>query len=133
MTGTRLEQGANYQWFAERLEDPGLLSRAVEVPLGRDQADIAVPVGDRRRGGYCEADPVAAAGAIAAMLARPADFPDLRWDYAEQRLVWGADPQEATAGLYDDAYVRAVGELYGYSPQAVGAFAASLASRGGAQ
>jgi len=85
-----------------------------------------VPVGDARRAGYCEADPVHAVQAIVSMLARPEEFPDLRWDYELHVLRWGIDPEDtipepwetdAERGTELDAaaYERVLGHLYGYN------------------
>jgi len=137
MSGGRLEDTANYKYFRERLDDVGLMDRVVVVPTGDGLFDLAVPVGGRRRAGSCEADPVHGAQVIAALRARPGDFPDLRWDYDEHRLMWGVNPDDTieqpwevwegwgkdvdpkAMKLSDAAYERLVGGLYGYSDEAI--------------
>ncbi|WP_043242571.1 DUF6302 family protein [Streptomyces violaceusniger] len=122
-----------FQYYRERLDDLNLLDRAVPVPLSGDGFDLAVPVGGRRRSGVCDADPVRAAHAIVSMLAQPEEFPDLRWADDEQRLRWGVDPEDAipqqqweteprVPELSEEAYMRVMGILYGYSDEAIQKF-----------
>jgi hypothetical protein len=67
-----VQDALNYQYFMDRLDDPGLLARAVVTEDG----DLAVPVGGKRLGGYVSTATRAAARHLIRDLAtRPGDFP----------------------------------------------------------
>lgn len=73
--GGRIEHALNYRFYLDRLDDPGLLARAVVAEDG----DLAVPVGGKRHGGYIQVDSRAAGRRLVRRLSeRPAGFPDAR-------------------------------------------------------
>ena len=69
MNDDRIQHALNYRFYLERLDDPGLLARAVVTEDG----DLAVPAGGKRHGGYIQAGSRAAGkGAGRAKSAQPA-------------------------------------------------------------
>ena len=65
---TRVQDALNYRYFQNRLDDPGLLDRAMITEDG----DLAVPAGGRRLGGFIGVDTKAAGNRLVKQLtARP--------------------------------------------------------------
>lgn len=117
-----VQDALNYQYYRDRLDDPGLLDRAVVT----EDNDLAVPVGGKRRGGYVGADTRAAAVRLVRQLAtRPDEFPGARlyrggpgWlvEWGPE-LDWRADDEVA-------------GRHFGYSGAAIAAYGRMRAMRG---
>ena len=110
---TRVQDALNYRYFQNRLDDPGLLDRAMITEDG----DLAVPAGGRRLGGFIGVDTKAAGNRLVKQLtARPDEFPGARlvrgepWD-----VEWGPELDWDT----DDA---AIGRYFGYSEAAIAGF-----------
>ena len=115
-----VQDALNYRFFRDRLDDPGLLDRAVITGDG----DLAVPVGGKRRGGYVQTDTRAAGRRLVQELAaRPDEFPDVRLYRGDGWIVeWG--PELDWRGDDDghpEDYVAA-GRYFGYSEAAVAAY-----------
>ncbi len=110
--------------FAERLEDPSLLVRAVAIG-----GDLAVPVGGQRRGGFVCVDGEGGAAMAIALLAGIPGFPNLRAVLSQDAEVadnirWGDDeppvPQSDDASDLEWACSdMAAGRFYGYSEKAI--------------
>ena len=115
-------QGAlNYRYFMDRLDEPGLLDRAIVT----EDNDLAVPVGGKRLGGYCGAISRAVARrTVRQLAARPEDFPGARYFYGEGcgwLVEWGPEfdwCDDVTAGRY-----------FGYSDAAIEDFGRMMAMR----
>jgi hypothetical protein len=100
----------NLQYYTERLADPGLLDSALITECG----DLAVPAGGIRRGGWTSIVSVAEGGRlIERMRESPSLFPDPRFAYHNQVIMFGPDAPD------DDA---AAGRHYGYSDAAIAKF-----------
>jgi hypothetical protein len=115
-----VQDALNYRFYLDRLDDPGLLDRAVITEDG----DLAVPVGGKRLGGYVAADTRAAGRRLIRQLAtRPDEFPDLRLVcYYPWVVEWG--PELDWRGD-DDGHPEdyaAAGRYFGYSEAAVAAY-----------
>lgn len=87
-------KGMNWRFLVSRLEDKELLARVVVVG---EFNDTAVPVGGKRRGGYCQVAGKRDAEAVVAELSKYPGFPNLRFEPAGQGLSngwvhWG-DPE----------------------------------------
>ncbi len=112
----------NYRFYRDRLDDPGLLNRAIVT----EDNDLAVPVGGKRRGGYVGADTRAAGRRLVRqMAARPDEFPEGRCFYAHGcgwLVEWG--PELDWRG--DDVLA---GRYFGYSEAAIAAFGQMRAMR----
>ncbi len=131
----------DYLYYAERLEDVGLLERALTLP-GRDQR--AVPVGGQRVAGHVLAlDAAHAKQWLAVLQERPADFPDPRVRVEPQEpgepedyfVDWG----EALGPMYAELdwiglAIEDVehGTKYGYSHAAIWGFIDRLYGEGSA-
>lgn len=117
-----VQDALNYQFFLDRLDDPGLLDRAVVT----EDNDLAVPVGGKRRGGYVGATSRAASRRLVQQLAaRPDEFPVARLYYhsgAGWLVEWGAEPN------WRDDHVIA-GRHFGFSEAAIAAFVQMRAQR----
>ena len=87
--GGRIEHALSYRFYLERLDNPGLLARAVVTEDG----DLAVPAGGTRRGGYIQVGSRAAGRRLARQLSeRPAEFPEARCVRGDGWLVeWGPE------------------------------------------
>ena len=123
-----VQDALSYRFFRDRLDDPGLLDRAVITEDG----DLAVPVGGKRLGGYVQADSRAAGRRLVRQLAaRPGEFPDVRLYRGDGWLIeWG--PELDWRGNDDDIpedYVAA-GRLFGFSEAAIAAYGRMRAMRG---
>lgn len=115
----------NVAYLRERLDDPTLLSRTVDV------GDAAVPVGGKRRGGFvCVCDSEQAAQIIA-VLSEHRGFPDLRFESSDDReamsiVRWGGAPPpcpEIDAPDLDWACLDLLADrYYGYSETTVRSF-----------
>ena len=110
---TRVQDAINYHYFRNRLEDPGLLDRAVITEEGY----LAVPAGGKRLGGFVSIRPEAAGKRLIRKLAaRPDEFPDARlvrgdpWD-----VEWGPE-------LDWDTGNATIGRYFGYSEAAIAGF-----------
>ena len=108
-----VQDALNYRFYRDRLDDPGLLDRAIVTEDG----DLAVPVGGKRLGGYVVADTRAAARRlIRQMAARPGEFPGIRLYGGYDWLIeWG--PELDWRG--DD---EVAGRYFGYSEAAIAAY-----------
>jgi hypothetical protein len=116
-----VQDALSYRFFLDRLDDPGLLDRAIVT----EDNDLAVPVGGKRRGGYISTETRAAARRLVRQLdARPGEFPDVRLFPGGLGWVieWGPelDWRGDDAG-YPEDYVAA-GRLFGYSEAAIAAY-----------
>lgn len=111
------EEGVTY--FPERLDDPALMDAGAAV-LVDGFAELAVPVGGRRRGGYLPVPDVVTGLAVRAALAGRPGFPQvrLRWsrDLDACHVVEWGEP----APVYEDH--AAHGRFYGYSTEAIARF-----------
>ena len=107
---TRVQDALNYRYFQNRLDDPGLLDRAVITEDG----DLAVPAGGKRLGGEVGVDTKAAGSRLIRQLAaRPDEFPGARLVRGEPWAVeWGPELDWYS----DDA---AIGRYFGYSDAAI--------------
>ena len=110
---TRVQDAINYHYFRTRLEDPGLLDRAVITEEGY----LAVPAGGKRLGGFVTVSPKAAGNRLVRKLAaRPDEFPDARlvrgdpWD-----VEWGPELD------WDSGHVT-IGRYLGYSEAAIAGY-----------
>lgn len=108
-------------YYRQRLADPTLIRVGLAVRLG-GFAFLAVPVGGRRRGGYLSVTEVVTGMAVRALLKGRAGFPDVRlrwspWADACHAVEWGA----AVPGTEDPV---TLGQFYGYSAEAIGAYGA---------
>ena len=115
-----VQDALNYRFYLDRLDDPGLLDRAVITEDG----DLAVPVGGRRLGGYVGVDTRAAGARLVRQLAaRPAEFPDARLLRGDGWLVeWGPELDwRGNDGDIPEDYVAA-GRYFGFSEAAVAAY-----------
>jgi hypothetical protein len=115
-----VQDALNYRFYMDRLDDPGLLDRAMVTEDG----DLAVPVGGKRLGGYIGVDTRAAGARLVRQLAaRPDEFPAARLLRGDGWLVeWG--PELDWRGNDDDIpedYVAA-GRNFGYSETAIAAY-----------
>lgn len=116
-----VQDALSYQFYRDRLDDPGLLDRAVITEDG----DLAVPVGGKRHGGYIQVATKAAGFRLVRQMAtRPDEFPAARLvSYGDGPLVeWGpyVDWRGDDAGRPED-YIAA-GCLFGYSDAAIMAY-----------
>lgn len=123
-----VQDALNYRFYLDRLDDPGLLDRAIVTENG----DLAIPVGGKRRGGYVSTDTKAAARRLIRQLAaRPDEFPDVRlWPGGLGWVIeWGPelDWRGDDHGHPED-YVAA-GRLFGYSEAAIAAYGRKRAMR----
>jgi hypothetical protein len=102
-------------YYRERLDDLALLDGAVQVGW-----DLAVPIGGRRRGGYCEGFEDEA-DEVTARLTAAGGFPGLMHMDAQAEGVitfqWGEEPRDARS-VRDEIHN---GRLYGYSESAIAA------------
>jgi hypothetical protein len=110
---TRVQDAINYHYFRTRLDDPGLLDRAVITEEGY----LAVPAGGKRLGGFVTIRPKAAGNRLVRQLAaRPDEFPDARlvrgdpWD-----VEWGPE-------LDWNAGHVIIGRYLGYSEAAIAGY-----------
>ena len=115
-----VQDALNYQYFRDRLDDPGLLDRAVITEDG----DLAVPAGGKRLGGYIQMYSRAAGARLVRQLAaRPDEFPDVRLYLGDGWIIeWG--PELDWRGD-DDGHPEdyaAAGRYFGYSEAAVAAY-----------
>jgi uncharacterized protein DUF6302 len=115
----RIEHALNYRFYLDRLDDPGLLARAVVAEDG----DLAVPADGKRRGGYLQAGSRAAGRRLVRRLSeRPAEFPDARCVRGDGWLVeWGPELDWRASGEHDEDYAAA-GRYFGYSEAAIAAY-----------
>ena len=115
-----VQDAPSYQYFRDRLDDPGLLDRAVVT----EDNDLAVPAGGKRLGGYVQADARAAGARLMRQLAaRPAEFPAVRLYRGDGWIVeWGPELDwRGDGGERPEDYVAA-GRLFGYSEAAIAAY-----------
>jgi hypothetical protein len=109
------------KWFIAHLADPRLAARGVAL-----EAEVAVPLGGTRRGGYVVVVDGASAQAAMKKLRKRQGFPDLRYepgrDGAPDKVRWGeAEPggPDPDAPLWmQKAHERRVARFYGYSEAA---------------
>ena len=110
-----VQDALNYRYFMDRLDDPSLLARAVVT----EDNDLAVPVGGKRRGGYCGATIRAVGRSLVRQLReRPDEFPAVRLIYLDGcgwLVEWG--PELDWRG--DD---EVAGRYFGYSEAAIEAY-----------
>lgn len=122
-----VQDSYSYPFYRDRLDDPGLLDRAVVTEDG----DLAVPVGGKRHGGYLGMNTKAEALRLARQLAaRPDEFPDIRYYRGDGwRVEWGLhlDWRGDDAG-HPENYIAA-GCLFGYSDAAIAAYGRMRAMR----
>jgi hypothetical protein len=105
-------------WYLAHLEDRSLARRGVEI-----EAELAVPVGGTRRGGYVLVVDEPAAQAALKKLRRRVGFPDLRYepgvDGEPGRVRWGEPeppPPTAAAPVWaHQQHTRRLARLYGYT------------------
>lgn len=113
-----VQDALNYRFYRDRLDDPGLLDRAVVT----EDNDLAVPVGGKRRGGYVGTDSRAAGARLVRHLAgRPGDFPAARYNFVRGvgwLVEWGPELDwrggDAVAGRhfgYSEAVIAAYGRM----------------------
>lgn len=109
------------KWFEERLEDVGLLDRAMVVA-----GDLAVPVGGKRRGGFISGswDPEWVKRIIAQLGADPEGFPRPHLERGGRRdtadtIRWGDAPPRSANPV-------SMGRYYGYSEEAIHEFTQRL-------
>lgn len=121
-----VQDALNYRFYRDRLDDPGLLDRAIVTENG----DLAVPVGGKRLGGYVVTDTRAAARClIRQMAARPGEFPGIRLYGGYDWLIeWGPELDWRGNDEHPEDYVAA-GRYFGYSEAAVAAFSRKRAMR----
>ncbi|MFE6164131.1 DUF6302 family protein [Streptomyces sp. NPDC056486] len=110
----------DYDYYRERLADPGLADAGAAVALFRIPL-LAVPVGGERRGGYASFEQLVDAVQVRSLLHAVPDFPDLRIRWSPYRdtchtVEWGAPGPRWWEG--DEVF----GRFYGYSAGAIGAF-----------
>lgn len=115
----------NGAYFFERLDDPTLLERAVDV------GEAAVPVGGKRRGGYACVSDTAEAERVIAVLSKHEGFPNLRIELSDDpevmgNVLWGEEPPACPATEAPDidwmCFNLHAGRFYGYSEKAIRAF-----------
>jgi hypothetical protein len=105
-------------WYRAHLADPGLAARGVAL-----EAELAVPLGGTRRGGYIVVVDSESAQAAIKKLRRRAGFPDLRYepgrDGAPDLVRWGEPeppPPSAAAPVWaHQQHTRRLARLYGYT------------------
>lgn len=119
-TPISVQGSPSYRFYRDRLDDPGLLDRA----LVTEDGDLAVPAGGKRLGGYVQTDTRAAAvRLVRQMAARPDEFPAARFFRGDGWIVeWGPelDWRGDDAGHPEDW--AAAGRYFGYSEAAVAAY-----------
>ena len=122
-----VQDALNYRFYMDRLDDPGLLDRAVITEDG----DLAVPVGGKRCGGYVSVDSKAAGRHLIRQLAtRPGEFPDLRLVcYYPWVVEWGPELDWRGNDEHPEDYAAA-GRYFGYSEAAVAAYGRKRAMHG---
>jgi hypothetical protein len=125
-----VQDALNYRFFMDRLEDPGLLDRAIVTEDG----DLAVPVGGKRLGGYVVTYTRAAARRlIRQMAARPAEFPGIRlYGGGDWLIEWGPELDWRENDEHPEDYVAA-GRYFGFSEAAVAAYGRMRGLDGGEQ
>lgn len=109
-----VQDALNYQFFLDRLDDPGLLDRAVVT----EDNDLAVPVGGKRRGGYVGATSRAASRRLVQQLAaRPDEFPVARL-YYHSGAGWRQNNLDQVAhGTHNKASRDECTQSHEYTPQ----------------
>lgn len=114
-----VQDALSYRFFRDRLDDPGLLDRAVITEDG----DLAVPVGGKRRGGYVQTDTRAAGRRLLQQLAaRPGEFPGVRLYCGDGWIVeWGPELDWRGDDEHPEDYVAA-GRNFGFSEAAIAAY-----------
>ncbi|MFF4543645.1 DUF6302 family protein [Streptomyces sp. NPDC001406] len=110
----------DYDYFRERLADPGLADAGVAVALFRIPL-LAVPVGGERHGGYTSFEQLVDAVQARALLSTVPGFPDLRIRWSPYRdtchtVEWGEPSPSWWAS--DEVF----GRFYGYSANAIAVF-----------
>jgi hypothetical protein len=114
-----VQDALNYRFYRDRLDDPGLLGRAIVTEDG----DLAVPVGGKRRGGYIQVNTrVAGTRLVRQMAARPDEFPAARLYRGDGWIVeWGPELDWRGDDEHPEDYAAA-GRYFGYSEAAVAAY-----------
>ncbi|MEV7116171.1 DUF6302 family protein [Streptomyces anulatus] len=107
-------------YYRQRLDDPGLLDRALAVQV-EGSVVLAVPVGGSRKGGDLSVTEVVTGLAARSLLRGRPGFPDVRLSWSRYPdcchvVRWGAPVP------YEDDPV-AEGRFYGYNEEALAAFA----------
>jgi Family of unknown function (DUF6302) len=117
---THVQDALGYQFYRDRLDDPGLLNRAVIT----EEGDLAVPAGGKRRGGYIAVDTKAAGKRLIRRLAtRPDEFPDLRLiDCAPWVVEWGPELDWRGDDAGHPENWMAAGLYFGYSAAAIATY-----------
>jgi hypothetical protein len=116
---------SDHNYFAARLEDPGLLLNAVDV-----DGLLAVPVGGKRRGGFVNVEDQATALKALTELALHPGFPKARYvagdDEVADAIAWGEEPPPVPSETASDDewldFDEETGRFYGYSESAIAAF-----------
>ena len=123
-----VQDALNYRFYLDRLDDPGLLDRAVIT----EDDDLAVPVGGKRRGGYVGTNTRAEGRRLVRQLAaRPDEFPAARLFYADGcgwLIEWGPELDWRESGEHPEDYVAA-GRYFGFSEAAIAAYGRKVAMR----
>ena len=104
----------NWNYFQERLEDVSLLDRAVTIECDGTAADLAVPVGGKRRGGWIALKSLRLCRDAIRQLRGREGFPNLRIQCTgavPEYLVWWGD--EMPDGVAER------GRFFGYSEKAI--------------
>ena len=119
-TPISVQDALNYRFYRDRLDDPGLLDRAVLT----EDCDLAIPVGGTRRGGYIQTGSKAEGARLVRQLTgRPDEFPDARLFRGDGWLVeWGPELDWRGDDEHPEDYAAA-GRYFGYSEAAITAFA----------
>ena len=116
-----VQDALNYQFYRDRLDDPGLLDRAVVTEDG----DLAVPAGGKRLGGYLSMDARAAAIRLVRQMAgRPDEFPAARYHFVCDvgwLVEWGPELDWRGDDEHPEDYAAA-GRYFGYSEAAIAAY-----------
>ena len=115
------EEETDAAYYRERLADPSLINAGLIVRIGAC-AQLLVPLGGSRLGGFLPVPDIVTGLAVRGLLAGRPGFPGvrLRWSaYADccHHVEWGA-----RAPVCDDDEVR--GRFYGYSAEAIRRFSA---------
>jgi hypothetical protein len=111
---------SDWDYYAERLDDPDLLTRAVVAETGR----LCVPVGGRRVAGETACEDAAQAERIAAVLRDRPGFPDVRWfpPPPDDGTIWNPAATVCWGEETEDVHgLEALGRAYGYSDRAIAA------------
>jgi hypothetical protein len=114
------------RWYRSVLDDPSLVDRAVLVPLWSGHAELAVPVGGKRRAGS-----ISVCGDFrytkraVQLLEKLSGFPNVRairspWREACHSVEWGEELPDLQTYLHQ--HDADCGALLGYSTSAIAQF-----------